>query len=252
MSRFHLASDWRNFSLKLTFEVLVIVAGILIALAISDWDGNRKDRHLEQEYLQRLFIDVDTNLQLAQELRQYHGNVVKNARRVYPLIKSGIDIDEEPLMIITRAFWASAIWPPDWIDSTHQELLSTGRYELLRNADLRRALLEYYGYSLENDQMLRFASTAYRDAIRSEIDAELQIAIRTECERFEDSCDITVDSGELLRLVDWLRSNDELARNITRVILQSYRVDHEYMSRVVEDTTSLKEMIEAELEPGYP
>ena len=221
MSSIQISSSWHSFFVRLSFELIVIVVGILVALAISEWTSEKKDRALEQEYLERLIVDMQSNLQVAASSTKYQQNIVMNARRVLPLIKHGADLDAEPAAVVAYAYWASAIAPPDWIDSTHQELLSTGRYTLLRNRDLRNALLEYYGRIMKDDQMFVLASTEYRNAIRSEFDPELQLAIRKDCDRYEGTCQTSMSSDEVKRLINWMRGNDELARLITRVIPQS-------------------------------
>jgi hypothetical protein len=248
MSRIQFSSSWRSYFVRLSFELIVIVLGILIALAINDWESERIDRALEQEYLGRLIVDMQSNLEEAKYTIAYQQTIVKNARRVYPLIKHGTEPNVEPVALIAYAYWASAIAPPNWIDTTHQELLSSGRYVLLRNPELRKALLEYYGQLVPDNQMFALASPEYRNAIRSEFDPELQIAIRKECNRFEDTCQISAFPDEIDRLIKWMRSNEELARFITRVIPQSDRADTEYASDVKESTAVLLEMLKSELE----
>jgi hypothetical protein len=247
MSELQSRKSYRGFIIKLGFELIVIVAGILIALAIDAWNNDRNDRQLERIYLQRLIDDMDANLELANEVRQYHQNVVTKAREIYPLINGGAQVDGDPSMIVVRSYWASAFWRPRWIDGTHQELLSTGRYAVIRSAELRKALLEYYGWTLQDAAMLDLASTSFRDKIRSELSADLQISIRNNCEPRQENCDFEADSAEVARLVGWLRQNDELARDLNRVIVQSHRMDREYLSRVQEATDLLRGMIVAEL-----
>ena len=42
-----IGSNWRDFSLKLAFELAVIIVGILIALAINEWQTERENREFE-------------------------------------------------------------------------------------------------------------------------------------------------------------------------------------------------------------
>ena len=247
MSRLQISQSWHSFIVKLGFELVVIVAGILIALAISEWASERDERSLEQQYLRRLIVEMQANLEHAEYLTRMQQNIVKNARRAYPLIKHGTELNAKPVAVIAYAYWASAILPPDWIDTTHQELLSSGRYILLRNPELRRSLLEYYGQTLLDNQMIVLASTQYRNAIRSEFDPELQLAIRKECNRYEDTCPITVLPDEIDRLMNWMRGNKELARFLTRVIPQSDRASREYAIQIKERTEILMELLKSEL-----
>ena len=248
MSRIQITATWQNYFVRLSFELIVIVAGILIALAISDWASERRDRVLEEEYLGRLIVDMQSNLEYAEYVTRYQQNVIKNARRVYPLIQHGTELDEEPAAIIAYAYWASALQSPNWNDATHQELLSSGRYILLRNSELRKALLEFYVEFERDNQMFVLASTEYRNAIRSEFDPELQITIRNECDRFEDTCQISGFPNEIVRLMNWMRGNEVLARFLRRVIPQSERAHVEYAVEVKNRTDELLEILKLELQ----
>ena len=43
---------------RLTGEILIIIVGILAALALDNWNQDRKDRAHSQEYLNRLIADI--------------------------------------------------------------------------------------------------------------------------------------------------------------------------------------------------
>ena len=43
-------------------EILVVVVGIFLGLQVDDWNNERKDRILEQRYLERLLVDVTLNI----------------------------------------------------------------------------------------------------------------------------------------------------------------------------------------------
>jgi hypothetical protein len=45
---------------RLVAEFLVIVVGVLVALGVDSWAGDRADRVLEREYLHRLLDDVNS------------------------------------------------------------------------------------------------------------------------------------------------------------------------------------------------
>jgi hypothetical protein len=248
MSRVQITSTWRNFFVRLSFELIVIVGGILIALAISDWVSERQDRALEQEYLGRLIVDMQSNLEQAEFVSRYQQSIVKNARRIYLLIQHGTGLGEQPAAVIAYAYWASAIQSPTWIDATHQELLGSGRYVLLRNPDLRKALLEFDVQLGRDTQMFVLASTEYRNAIRSEFDPELQLAIRNECERFEDKCQISGFADEIDRLLKWMSGNEELAKFLRRVIPQSERAHRSFAAGLIIRTEELLEKLQSELE----
>ena len=56
-------------------EFVVIVVGVLAALSVDSWRGNRTDRDLERRYLEQIVADCQENLRLiveAKALEQRH------------------------------------------------------------------------------------------------------------------------------------------------------------------------------------
>ncbi|MBT4408826.1 MAG: hypothetical protein HOC82_03205, partial [Bacteroidetes bacterium] len=46
-------------------DFIVIVAGILVAISLDNWNQDRQDRKMEQQYLEQLYVDFsETNLRL--------------------------------------------------------------------------------------------------------------------------------------------------------------------------------------------
>ncbi len=241
-------STWRNHFAKFGFEVIVIVAGILIALAISDWDQSRKDRALEQEYLERLIADVETNLSESEQHAVWQGFIVKNARLVFPLVAYGAATDYDDVSIVAQAYNATPSAVPAWTTATYLELLSTGRLVLISSTELRTRLSEYYLFLEELDYPYRGASDAYRTAIRSKFDPDLQLKIRGQCPRIRTTCSIEGASAAARELVDWMKGNVELSQEITRVITQSTRAQSEYLAMTKSSSEILLEVLHAELE----
>ena len=241
-------STWRNQFAKFGFEVIVIVAGILIALAISDWDKSRKDRALEREYLERLIADVEANLSESERHTAWQGFIVKNARLVFPLVAYGAATDYDDVSIVAQAYNATPSPSPAWITATYQELLSTGRLVLISSTELRTTLSEYYLFLEELDYPYQKTSDAYRTAVRSKFDPDLQLKIRGQCPRNRSSCSIEGASASARELVDWMKGNVELRQSITRVITQSTRAESEYLAVTKSLAEFLLEMLRAELE----
>ena len=188
---------------------------------------------------------MESNIYKAESLIRYQQSIVENARDVFPLVHVGADSTLEAADIVTAGYWASAIESPNWNDATHQELLSSGRYVILESAVLRGELLQFYEQIVPTRQMFDLASTEYREAIRSEFNPELQIAIRLNCDRFEGSCKLDGFGAEIDQHASWMRGNADLARKLGRIIPQSER-GVEYATRIKEASISLIGLLEAE------
>ncbi len=122
-------------------EVLVLVIGIFIGLRVDDWNQARKDRIDEQQFLQRLHKDV----LLAEEL----SNRVRDRRlgRLQTIMDAGDVLfdrvgrdqltDEECISIASASFFNINISSLPSLN----ELIGTGRMEIIRDAELRVALV---------------------------------------------------------------------------------------------------------------
>lgn len=153
-------------------EVLIIVLGVLLALAVDDWRQSRQDRALEaallermrdelladaadlasarREVLARLWVldavlahvgDQAATLRLRPELLDSLQNpvAVDSLRaEVGRAPVSTLDPIERPLATFLR-------WPEfDLSDGAYQEMLATGSLRIVRDAELRSAVMLYY------------------------------------------------------------------------------------------------------------
>ena len=60
----------------------MVVLGILIALQINNWNGERKDRGMETNYLKNLKKELIFNIQLGKEQIEFSDFQVKNGRLI--------------------------------------------------------------------------------------------------------------------------------------------------------------------------
>lgn len=231
---------------RLGAEAAIIIASILLALGVDEWRQERNDRELEREYLARLIDDLDANLQIAETQLLADSRKVKHARRIYPLVSKGDMAGLDPATAVTASYGASPSDTPTWVDDTFEELQSTGRLSLIQEADIRRSLLSYYRYLKERDWTYQLMSRAYRDAIRTRMNPDLQLEIRSKCV-LDPACTIDPAAFELEEYVGWLSGNQELTEGLNRVIVQWTRGSTEYLPRVQIRTNELKKQIEAEL-----
>ena len=57
---------------QVAVEMLLLVLGILIALAIDDWMQDRRDAQTERQYLEGIVRDLDRDLEILVEFGDYH------------------------------------------------------------------------------------------------------------------------------------------------------------------------------------
>ncbi len=148
-------------------ELVIIVAGVLIALWIGDVRQDRLDRATEVDYLQRLEADLQLDLDEVDRVVRHSENRVAAARRALAFMKetpeadaetgpgaapepgsgagAGATADELALFDVIDDFdRAGYITFFSQAQSTWDDLLGTGNLKLIRNRDLRQAMSRYY------------------------------------------------------------------------------------------------------------
>lgn len=135
------ARDW--FAVGLDF--VIVVAGILMALQIGTWDDQRRSKELERAYLTRLATEIRANIVGFSEDRQV---AVDRSERMAEFGKALRDSSTPDAELIgsARGFFGGAWQMPAFAPSvtTFTDLSSTGNLQVIRNADLREAVIELY------------------------------------------------------------------------------------------------------------
>lgn len=139
---------WRKFKLDWQYaigELVIVVAGVLVALAIDQWNDQRLERQEADQILQHLLIDLQADLNLIQMMVRN----VKDKEQSLLRLKSVFDSDQRPKdgaqflhdIVVGADFGWNQARP---VATTYQESLSSGKFGLIRNAELRSAVSRYY------------------------------------------------------------------------------------------------------------
>ncbi len=136
---------WR----RLGLEFIVIVIGVLVALAVDDWRQTRADRALEKHLLTSLRADLEADefdAQYQQEAEQKLRDAVDHILAVvdHPLAPvtakkdvTGNEIDASLWLLKFRVELEIA-------DGTYSEMIATGSFKVIRNTTLRTQISKYY------------------------------------------------------------------------------------------------------------
>ena len=122
-------------------ELTIVVLGVFIGLQVSNWNEARRDRALEQQYLERLREDFALSVSGAQESIEAMESQTRGATLMLDRLRA-CRLDEPG----QRADFASALYvlgriePPMLTRGTIDELRSTGRLGIIRSVRLRQAL----------------------------------------------------------------------------------------------------------------
>jgi len=130
------AQDWST----VTLEVAVVVVGIFIGLQVDDWNQSRMDRHLEQQYLERLHVDTRAAVARQRDARKWNDDRVRTQDLVLTALRSGMLPDEQRNDFGRGLALAGSHNPPIWQWGVVEELYATGKIAILRDTSLRDLL----------------------------------------------------------------------------------------------------------------
>ncbi len=124
-------------------EFVVIVIGVLAALAVDQWIDNRNDRATEAEYLVRLRADLNQDIRNftgVEEIYETKARIIKDLRDrpVSALLSRDLEA------LLQDLVFSGHYGLPATRSTTFNELSSTGRLLLIQDVALRDGLSRYH------------------------------------------------------------------------------------------------------------
>ena len=134
---------------RLGLEFLVVVVGILAALAVGDWTEARRDRALEQHLLASLIADLEADrrdAELQAKLMEGHRNAVEHVLFLtgHPAASASQTFSAAPSEIDAALTVLLDYAELQVFDPTYAEMISTGSIRVIRDPALRREISTYY------------------------------------------------------------------------------------------------------------
>lgn len=123
-------------------EIILIAIAILLALAIDQWWQNRADRLTEVEYLTRLEVEFNRNVQML----DFWISRMEEKRRFVDTLKEGDSdslLDQEAAELWGSFNVSSLPCFPPLRALNYTELVSTGQLGLLRDESIRSGLVDF-------------------------------------------------------------------------------------------------------------
>lgn len=159
-------------------ETLVIVVGVLIALALDDFWTNRQERALEADYLSRIESDINADIAYIKDLFRDSLEIKLQAlETIAPVVRGREPVPDDVESFLRNVALGGLIGASStqWItDTTFEDLKSTGNLRLIRDPALRWKISRYYHEQNENFERARDRQTAYVAYVHSFIPAELR------------------------------------------------------------------------------
>jgi len=145
-------------------EIVLVVIGILIALQLNTWKGNKIEQRKESIYLNNIKRDLQNQLTKIDTQIEYEKSIVEVAK---PILKS---YKTNHNFTIDSSFTASIGTMSGRmtfvrVDPTYTELLSSGHIDIISNNDCKNSLITYYQDLERVEQIINKNNNLYTDAV---------------------------------------------------------------------------------------
>lgn len=116
-------------------EIVLVVIGILIALAINNYNENQKSVAQEQVFLKQLVTDYKANLLQLENKIEMRRKLIAESQNVLEITSKDITISEDSLSAIFATFFMDPTFDP-----IENDVLNSGNIKLIQNDSLKQAL----------------------------------------------------------------------------------------------------------------
>lgn len=136
----------------IALDFLIVVTGVFIGVQMSNWNDSRAEAARADELRARLAEDFGV---IAEDARESVSRVtlfIETAEEVYADLLAGARPEDEKAFG-QRVNLAGSSHPPAGESPTFAEMLSTGDIGLIKDKELRAALIEYHQWAEQNRRL---------------------------------------------------------------------------------------------------
>jgi hypothetical protein len=131
-------------------EIVLVVIGILIALSINNWNENRKEKELEQNYYCLILDDIKQDKQQVETLKKLvNERIVYSNKAISEIQKENSDATEVGINFRLAIRLGKRTFQPN--DATFQDIKSSGNLGIINDKKILKQLNSYFknvdGYS---------------------------------------------------------------------------------------------------------
>jgi len=159
VSRSGIRFDW----LRAIGELVIIVAGVLIALAADEWNDDRIAAAGESRYVERIVADLDTDIRMLEfrldALEQKEASLVRVAEQMRTGVVRDPSAFLQDIVIGANFGWNQGLAQR----ATYDELIGSGSFGLLREPGIRALVSDYYRDFSDKENRIEERETGYPD-----------------------------------------------------------------------------------------
>ena len=233
-------------------EIFLVVIGILIALSINNWNEERKDSLIEQNYLRRLLIDLESDYKTLTFSKDLSKDRIDQIKTLTDVIDNPSMTDRNSIEIITsleKVTWRSYL-PLSKI--VYDELLSSGNMSLIQSEELRNFLSSYY-VDADHWEMILNLEDAQKE-FSHETAGILSIEILTAIENSSslrnskpiNQMDIDLEEEEINRIVHEFSSRSDATKWLPQ-IHHYHTLAEKVITNLSAQNEAIQELVKGEL-----
>ncbi len=239
---------WRKFKLDWQYaigELVIVTLGVLVALGIQQWNEERLEKQEEKNILQHLLIDLEVDLQNLEAQRIAVTEKEESLDRLGAVFAAGGRPDDPALFLQDVVIGANYGWNQNQPrGSTFQEILSSGKFGLVRNAELRRLIADHHSlfsslYIRADARETEFPQISYKVMPRSRESDRAGIVLGPDRQLSDEDVERLVDKVLASQLPEYVVAEKNLARFILRMTADVREKNQLLIARIQEYLDSL-------------
>ncbi|MEZ5973036.1 MAG: hypothetical protein R3C31_14595 [Hyphomonadaceae bacterium] len=171
-------------------DLVIVVLGVFLGIQMGNWNESRLEKAQSVTFTRLLEHDLHADAARYRDVAAYYTSVRDNAVRALGALEREAPLSDEALII--AAYRASQVALVPINRSTFDELVSTGRINLITNPGLRAMAIEHFGFNYIASAAADGRQSSYRNLLRETLPPEAHRAAREHCG--------DVDSAEIVAL----------------------------------------------------
>jgi len=133
-------------------ELVLVISGVLVALAVDGWISDSHDRQTENVYLELLARDIEGIRHQANLQIEFEKEKIDTAARAYAALTTSdprtkqTEIRSSMSMLVTRRTLSLR-------SATYDQMVSSGHLQLIRNHELRNKIVRFFVTMERNERI---------------------------------------------------------------------------------------------------
>jgi hypothetical protein len=254
----HLARRLRHHDwVEAILDLVIVVAGILIALQVSNWNQDRQDARRKNAYVHRIVDDLNTDLRVNANRDRFLAQVRSYGEQAIHHAETGALVEGSAWKTVLAYFQAGQFYAYSRESNAFDEMRDAGDLSLIDEPGVRSQLAFYYASNTNRlaDSMIMNLVPKYREDIRSVTPVAVQDYIWSHCFQLLPGtsrdqrmipCASPIDDAQARQILDSFTQAPELQREL-RFYLSSQRIASLTTPEDRRDALQLKARLESEL-----